>query len=386
MTPLPAEAVPLGDPADLFEAAPCGLLRTDASGTILLVNQRFCGWVGYPSAQLIGQLKFQELLTVGGKIFHQTHLGPLLEMQGSVSEVKLEVRHSDGTRIPMVLNVIRRVVPGGSQDDIAVFVAQDRHKYEQELISARKAQEELVAETDTLREVASSRAKLAEQMMGIVSHDLRNPLSTIQMSADLLLKTEPTPAQGRVIARINRAVVYSTDLIADMLDFTAVQLGGGISVSKRDFDLHRSVGSSVEDLALIFPERPVLHVQEGAGLAFADPSRLSQVIGNLVANAVAYGATDTPITVESTFGPMGFSVAVHNFGPAIPEDVQLALFSPMVRGTTAGAARSIGLGLFIVREIVAAHGGTIRVMSDTQSGTRFTADFPAALPASGAST
>ena len=163
----------------LFEEAACGLLQTDASGLVLRVNRTFCNWVGYAAGELVGRRKVQDLLTVGGRIFHQTHWAPLLQMQGSISEVKLAVVHRDGQSIPMLMNAIRRERDGSPVHEIATFVVRDRDKYERELLQSRKQLEVLVAEASRLHADAKDRALFAEQMVGIVSHDLRNPLSSI---------------------------------------------------------------------------------------------------------------------------------------------------------------------------------------------------------------
>jgi sigma-B regulation protein RsbU (phosphoserine phosphatase) len=126
---------------------------------------------------------------MGGRIFHQTHWAPLLQMQGSVAEIKLDVVHRDGRTLPMVMNVVRRHHAGGTFDEISTFLAEDRDKYEKELLRARRHAEELLqrqqevqdaltrsqAELDRQRASAEGRAQFAEQMVGIVSHDLRNP-------------------------------------------------------------------------------------------------------------------------------------------------------------------------------------------------------------------
>jgi sigma-B regulation protein RsbU (phosphoserine phosphatase) len=188
--------VPLGRPPspealELLDAAACGLLQTADDGTLLRVNRTFYAWLGYAADELVGRRRFQELLTMGGRIFHQTHWAPLLRMQGSVSEVKLEVLHRDGTRIPMVFNAIRHDQDGAMVHEIAAYVAHDRDKYERELVLSRQRLEVLVAEATQLQADAKDRANFAEQMIGIVSHDLRNPLSIIAMGAALLARGEP---------------------------------------------------------------------------------------------------------------------------------------------------------------------------------------------------
>jgi sigma-B regulation protein RsbU (phosphoserine phosphatase) len=101
------------------------------------------------------------------------------------------------------------------------------------------------------------------------------------------------------------------------------------------------------------------------------------LVGNLVSNAMVYGKPDAAVTVTSRIDAASFSIAVHNEGAPIPNDVQTRIFQPMTRGTSSSsAARSVGLGLFIVREIAKAHGGTASVASSAEAGTTFTALFP----------
>ena len=169
-----------GSPETLaaLDEAPCGLARTNANGVFLRVNATLCGWLGYLDDELVGKRKLQDLLTMGGRIFHQTHWSPLLQMQGSISEVRLELVRKDGGRVPMIMNAVRRESDGAIVHDLAAFVARDRDKFEQELVSARKRLELAIAEATALQSESKDRALFAEQMMAIVSHDLRTPLST----------------------------------------------------------------------------------------------------------------------------------------------------------------------------------------------------------------
>lgn len=298
-------------------------------------------------------------------------------MQGSISEVKLDVRHSGGATIPMVINAIRREERGVMVHEIAAFVARDRDKYERELLQARRRLEVLVAEATRLQAEARDRATFAEQMIGIVSHDLRNPLSIIAMGTALLVRGDTTAAQRQLLARIGRAGDRASRLISDLLDFTQARLGGGLSVDRKPADLHAAVHDALDGLALAHPGRAVHHARAGAGACSVDVNRLAQVIGNLVANAMTYGDPGVPVTVTSAVHAETFTVAVHNAGPPIPADVQATLFEPMTRGTVAGGEhRSVGLGLFIVRSIARAHGGDVSVTSAAPAGTTFTAELP----------
>jgi sigma-B regulation protein RsbU (phosphoserine phosphatase) len=362
---------------ELLDLVPCGLMCTLADGTFLRVNRLFCHWVGYSEEELIGQRKFQDLLTVGGRIFHQTHWAPLLAMQGSISEVKLELAQRDGGSLPIVINAIVREDNQRKLHELAAFVARDRDKYERELVRSRTRLEELVAESQRLHDEASGRALFAEQMIGIVSHDLRNPLSTIRMAAAMLERGVAGAGQERMLGRIARASERADRLIGELLDFTQARLGRGITVNPQPIDLHALVGEAVEELALAHPSRTLRHVQSGTGPCRADANRLEQLIGNLVSNAVSYGQPGADITITSAIEPEHFSIAVHNFGPVIPAEVLPGLFEPMQRGTSPGSAkRSVGLGLFIVDQLSRAHGGKTEARSSAEQGTTFRSTFP----------
>ena len=381
----------LPDADALFENAACGLLLTHTDGTIRRVNQTFTRWIGYEAAELIGQKRVQDLLTMGGRIFHQTHWAPLLQIQGSVAEVKLDVIHRAGHTVPMMLNAVRKDHPSGVFHELAVFVAEDRNRYERELLSERKRAEDLFvkqseaqqaltlsqAELNRQREQAEDRALFAEQMVGIVSHDLRNPLSAIQMSAYLLARGDLAPHQQQALGRITNSTDRAQRLIADLLDFTVARVGRGLSITRKSIDLHQMVSEAVDELASTFAGRELEHRRVGSGSCRGDPDRLTQAIGNLVGNAMTYGAFDRPVQVTSRIEAATFSLDIHNDGNPIPTGSLCSLFEPMTRGiATTNSGRSVGLGLFIVREIARAHGGDVSVTSSAESGTTFSIRCP----------
>ena len=113
----------LPDADRLWDQAACGLLLTDANGLVLRANATFCGWIGVEAAALVGQRRLQDLMTVGARIFHQTHWAPLLQLQGSVAEVKLDLAGPGGKPLPVVMNARRYGHAGRMLHDIALFVA-----------------------------------------------------------------------------------------------------------------------------------------------------------------------------------------------------------------------------------------------------------------------
>jgi len=490
----------------LYAAAPCGLLLTDADGTIRHANDTFCQWIGHTAAELSGITRFQDLLTVGGRIFHQTHWMPLLSMQGELREVKLELKNRDGARFPVVMNAVAREHAGRMFHELALFIAQDRDRFERELMRERERAEQLLAtqmaaqqaleladarlrvalesaqlhvwhvdaellerryddavaellglpapqpisaerflahidaadcaaeaqafadamdakkgsyrcvfrirgadgaqrvvrgsgdgvfdaegrfvrlvgvlqdvtELSQQRAAAEDRARFAEQMIGIVSHDLRNPLTAIKMGTHMA-RAEGLADDRRV--RLNEHIDASIDrarrLVEDLLDFTQAKIGSGLSVTPVAMDIHETMAVAVDELSLSFPGRSLIHVRQGAGECRADPLRLTQLLGNLVGNAMAYGAPGKAVTVTSSIRNGSFTLDVHNWGTPIPAALLPVLFEPMNRGTAIGAEqRSVGLGLFIVKDIVRAHGGKVVVRSSEDEGTSFVASFP----------
>ncbi|WP_122596310.1 PAS domain-containing sensor histidine kinase [Pseudomonas viridiflava] len=374
----------------LYEHAPCGLLITQPNGTIERVNQTFCRWLGLEREAVLGR-RFQDLLNMAGRVFLQTYWAPLLQTQDSIAEVKVEMIHADGRSIPLMLNAVRREYPTGVLHELAVFLAEERNKYERELLAARKMAEELLQHQMSVQsELTSARNRLrlahaeaeiraifAEQMVGIVSHDLRNPLAAIKMAAGLLERSLLEPRQQRFLGQIHHSTDRAERMIVDLLDFTQARVGQGINLSMQSIDLHATVARGVEELRLTFTANALIHRMEGEGACVADPDRLLQLVGNLVSNAVTYGAPDSDIVITSAFEANVIKVSVHNRGEPIPMEKVDSLYEPAVRVVSdSDETRTVGLGLFIVREIIRAHLGDINVRSSAEEGTTFTATLP----------
>jgi len=356
---------------------------------LVQTNARFSEWLGFSAAELCGK-RFQDLLTMGGRIFHQTHLAPMLRMHGSITEVKLDMLHRDGHKITVLLNGNKREQADATVYDLALFGTTDRDKYERELLNARNLAEALLQEKTAtelalqqaqaeLREayaIAQRRALFAEQMVAIVSHDLKNPLTAIRMASDFLSRSERTAKERQLLGHIGQSSERAQRMIADLLDFTQARVGQGISIKALPLDLHGVIHRTVDELRVAFPKATLEHHAEGHGDACLDADRVQQIIGNLVANSVAYGDLQRPIRITSRLGVGGCEVAVHNHGAAIPEALLAGLFEPMTRGTDQGSdVRSVGLGLYIVRELAKVHGGDVAMSSCATGGTTFTVTF-----------
>jgi sigma-B regulation protein RsbU (phosphoserine phosphatase) len=139
---------------DLYEHAPCGFLSTTLDGTIAKVNTTLLEWLGYNRDELIGRRRFSDLLTVGGKLYHETHFAPLLHMQGEIGGIAFDLRAKDGTRLPVLVTSAVKTGDGGEPQLIrtTLFDARDRRAYEQELLRARQSAEH---ERDRLRQLVA---------------------------------------------------------------------------------------------------------------------------------------------------------------------------------------------------------------------------------------
>ncbi|MBD8612482.1 PAS domain-containing sensor histidine kinase [Pseudomonas putida] len=380
------EAVGIPDAEALYQQAPCALVLTNDKGLILKVNQTFCHWLAYTHEQLVGVRKLQELLTVGSRIFYQTHWMPLLVMQRSITEVKLDFLTADGKVTPMVLNAGRREHQGQVFDEVSAFIVADRIRFEQELLQAKRQAEDalqrhvvLEHELNRQRELAVDRALFAEQMIGIVSHDLRNPLQVVSMAAQYLRSLDMTERQSTMLSHIGEATARSQRLINDLLDFTQARIGQGLAVNRAPVQLDRAIAAAVGSLRLLYPHREIVFsTSDEALFCQADADRLAQLLGNLVSNAMTYGDGTSPVEVRVSAAQGTVEIAVHNVGEPIDEAELGSIFSPMTRGSELGReVRSVGLGLFIVSEIAKAHGGVVEVVSSALAGTTFTTRFPA---------
>jgi signal transduction histidine kinase len=222
-------------------------------------------------------------------------------------------------------------------------------------------------------EAARRAMELEERLLGIVGHDLRTPLAAIRMSTALLFRGGGlTREQARTLARVGASAARMTRIIRDLLDFTRVRKEGGLPVSFRAVDLGHLARRAVAELAAVHPDRDLRLLAAGSATVSGDPDRLLQVLTNLLGNAVQHGPPRSPVRVS--VGPEGGEVVlrVHNEGPPVPAELQTAMFEPFRRGPGGDEDGSLGLGLFIVREIVRAHGGAIEVRSSEGEGTTFT--------------
>ncbi|RYZ36000.1 MAG: GAF domain-containing protein [Myxococcaceae bacterium] len=227
-----------------------------------------------------------------------------------------------------------------------------------------------------------------EELLAVLGHDLRNPLHAVNASAFMLGRFEGLDATSRrSVDRIRKATARMGRMINDILDFARTRLGGGIPMTTQHVDMVELCQNMLEELQVAYPERPLPLVAHGGNLEGQwDPDRVTQVLGNLVVNALQHARNDTPVETSLTDEGPDVVMRVRNEGDPIPEHLLPRLFDPFKQSRTpdeGSKQRSLGLGLYIVHEIVQVHGGTVHVESSLERGTTFTVRWPRVPPPRG---
>ena len=246
----------------------------------------------------------------------------------------------------------------------------------EELTRFNEAMDQALAET--LLQFANAAAASRNLFLGVLSHELRTPLGTIVGSAETLLHVADQAPQTRVAtSRILRGGQRIRSILDDLLDYVHSGSGGGIRVNPTDTGMEDLCVRIAREVESAFPGSRIELSGEGDMSGCWDEQRVAQALSNLMSNAIKYGATNAPIRVTLDGSDRDqVVVAVHNQGARIPPDTLESLFQPLVRGAVGDpTGNSLGLGLFIVREIAIAHGGGVEVESSDR-GTTFRFSLP----------
>jgi signal transduction histidine kinase len=234
-----------------------------------------------------------------------------------------------------------------------------------ELISRQMEVDDRLAavETDLISEQAA--AKLREQYIAILCHDLRTPLSALKMGVDFLVDHASDATSQKVLARMDNSAKRMTRLISDVMDFTHGQMGKGIQLNvKPASDLKSVLVHTVSELSGLHPDREILADIIIDGTFSCDPERISQLLSNLLINAIVHGDAAQPIKVMANIEEETLTLSVSNGGTPISADVIDKLFHPFWRNEKNKKTGGLGLGLFIASQIAEAHKGSLMVHSD----------------------
>jgi signal transduction histidine kinase len=352
----------------LWNGAPCGLLSCASDGTIMAVNDTFLSWTGYERQALVGLRHFDELLTVPCRIYHETHISPLLHIQGSVSEMALDIRSKDCSIIASLVNTAAERRPDGSIARIshAVFSAGDRRAYERELLIERRNCEQAV--------------KAKADFLAMFAHEIRNPLGAVLLEAELLERCGARAHDDPVVIQLRESLDRVLNLLNNMLDISRHEAGKS-TLQKAEFEIRDVVQAVVHSLRPLAVARHLaLSVRIGDSLprrVIGDPIKLDQALTNLVTNAIKFTEAGSVMIGAELSAQFGESVRVRfrveDTGIGISAERHARIFDAYeqadasIRGRCGGA----GLGLAITRKLIELQGGKLEVVSEPGRGSIF---------------
>ena len=413
---------------ELLDRAPCFWLSFADDGHVLSVNRTLLDRLGHAREDVAGH-HVERLLGVGSRIFYQTHLFPLVRMHGHAEEVFLLLRAKGGEDVGVLCNAVRRERDGRTVTDCVLMEVQERRKYEDALLEARRTAEaatrrvqeangqleeqavELELQHQQLQEQAAEMESQAErlgelntvlearteelerqrraadeantaksQFLSTMSHELRTPLNAIGGYVQLLQMGVHGPLseeQLHTLARVERSQRHLLRLINEVLNLARIEAGHvdyNVEAVALD-DMVAAVLPMVEPQMAAKAIECSVTVAPGL-LAMADRDKAQQVLLNLLTNAVKFTAAGGSIRVEGEREPAspGFlALRVADSGIGIPADMHARVFEPFVQVDTSHTrAEGTGLGLAISRDLARGMGGTLTVASEVGAGSTFT--------------
>ncbi len=372
---MPAHPTP--GPETLYDEAPCALLLTQPTGEIIRANQTFFDWLGVTRAALLDGTRFQSLLSMGSRIYYETHYAPLLQMQGAVSEIALEIRRPDGKVCPVVASArqVRDEAGVPVLHHVALFDSSDRRRYEKELLEARKRAERSARDLE-----AADRQK--NDFIALLAHELRNPLAPVRTAVDLLRQVHTSdPIVRKAGEVLQRQVDQMVRLVEDLLDITRLAQDK-LTLRPLPVNLSGIVRHAVEAHEPIL-DQARLHLESRLPLeaiyADVDATRLIQVIANVLNNAAKFTAPGGSVAIELLRDGDDAVIRIRDTGIGIDPAQLSAVFDLFMQARPSAERKGgLGIGLTLARNLVERHGGQISAHSEgVGKGTEVAIRLPA---------
>jgi PAS domain S-box-containing protein len=380
-------AIPDESAEELYEYAPCGYLSTTPDGRIVKVNRTFTELVGVEREQLTSGKRFSDLLTIGGRIFYETHFALMLRMHREVSEIALDFQRADGTIMPALVTAVQKVDAAGNPilNRMTVFNATERRQYEQELLLARKRAEQAVAELARVNaELSATNAALLKanedlgQFAYAASHDLQEPLRTITSYAQLLARRYQNTLDEHARSFLSNIIDGSRRmqmLVSDLLAFSQAQEA---QLVLQPTDLTQVLATALANVRSSIDETRATVTHDPLPVIHVDAARIAQVFQNLIGNAIKYRKADEPPRIHVSAARDAnecWLISVQDNGMGFEAAYAEQIFGMFKRlhGREIGGT---GIGLAICKKIVESHGGKIWAASIPRAGSTFSFTLP----------
>ncbi|MEO8909709.1 MAG: ATP-binding protein [Gemmatimonadaceae bacterium] len=387
----------------LIDQIPCGFLSFADDGQILRVNPRLMERLGYQREEVEGR-PFESLMNVGSRIFYQTHLFPLIAMRGRADEIFLLLRASNGEDVGFLLNAVRRERDGRTVNDCALMPVEERRKFEDALVRAKKAaeaaQEELEEanrryeeqavelelqqeELQTQRTIAEDANQAKSKFLAVMSHELRTPLNAIGGYTQLIemgVHGPVTEEQRTALDRIRRSQLHLLRLINDVLNLSRIE-AGRVDYNITDVALEEVLKTVLPMVEPQLAAKGITSrtVMDQAPIVRTDREKLEQITLNLLTNAAKFTPVGGSVTVRvrrCADVEDRVCLEVEDTGIGIPPEMQKDIFEPFVQVSADNRSEGSGLGLAISRELARGMDADLTVKSVAGQGSVFTVLLP----------
>jgi two-component system sensor histidine kinase/response regulator len=389
--------------ADQYQQAPVGFVCLSVDGWIGTLNQTMLDWTGFRRDDLVGRIRFQDLIGAGARIFFDTHHAPLLMMQGFVNEIAINLRGKDGALIPVLVNsVLKRDADNRPlMIQMSIFNASERRRYERELLQAKRAAEQAavtleqrVQERTSLLADALAHAEAAVQakndFLANMSHEIRTPLNCILGMAALALEGAPDARQRNYLDKIGQSGQHVLSIVSEILDFCKME-AGKLQIEQVPLNMKSTIAEVAAGFVAMAREKGLalkVHIDDNVPeRALGDALRISQILGNYIGNAIKFterGEVGIDACLMGTERErMRVRVEVRDSGIGLSPEEQQNLFQPFHQADSSTTRKygGTGLGLAICRQLADMMDGTVGVTSARGVGSLFWFEVRLAAPA-----
>lgn len=357
---------------DLYENAPCGYISILPDRTIAKINNVLLNWLGYTREELLYKKKFTDLITIGGRLYYETHHDPLQRIQGFVNQLNYDLVRKDGSIIPCLLN--SKIKKDGNGNILlartTIFDITERKKYEKELLRAKKE--------------AERAAKAKSQLLSVMSHEIRTPMNAIIGLSYILMEDNPKPEQLENLNVLKNSAENLLNLLNSILDYSKIEAGKAI-LDEQDFSLQDLLSGLINSLRIKADEKDLevklVYDNLIPKVIVSDPVKIGQIFTNLIGNAIKFtnvGSVTINIKLierSEEFALIKFEVI--DTGVGISDEGLNKVFDEYEQAGS-DVSRTFGgtgLGLSISKKLVHLFGSAIQVKSVLGKGSTFSFDL-----------